>query len=183
MTMANRIETDRLIIRPVQLTDVDELHTGIFRDNELMATGIYLGRALSYEETQQFVAEMCQPRIDSRYISPSVFLLKSTNELVGYGGLTSETNWGDRFRTTEERLEVEIFYVFKKAYWGMGLATEMAKAMVDYGLNQRGADCVWTSIQARNHASQRVVEKVGMSLVQKTIHDGSELYLYAISKE
>lgn len=179
--MENTIETGRLIIRPVQLADVDELHTGIFSDDELMATGIYLGRVLNYEETQQFVEEMCRPRIDSRHISPSIFLLKPTNELVGYGGLSSETNWGDLFRTTAERLDVEIFYVFRKTYWGIGLATEVAKAMIDYALNRRGADRVWTSIQARNNASQRVVEKAGMSLVQKTSHDGSEIYVYAIA--
>lgn len=183
MTIENTIETDRLIIRSVQLADVDELHTDIFSDDELMATGIYLGRVLSYEETQQLVEEMCRPRIDSQSISPSIFLFKSTNELVGYGGLSSETNWGDLFRTTDERLDVEIFYVFKKAYWGMGLATEMAKAMIDYALNQCGADRVWTSIQARNIASQRVVEKAGMSLVQKTSQDGSEIYVYVIAKE
>ncbi|MFN8494303.1 MAG: GNAT family N-acetyltransferase [Caldilineaceae bacterium] len=183
MDTENTIETDRLIIRPVQLIDVHELHTSIFSNDELMATGIYLGRALSYEETQQFVEEMCRTHRDSRYISPSVFLLKQTNELVGYGGLSSKTNWGDLFRTTDERLDVEIFYVFKKVYWGMGLATEMAKAMIDYALNRRGADRVWTSIQARNKASQRVVEKAGMNLVQKTNHDGGEIHVYAVARE
>lgn len=183
MLMENTIETDRLIIRPVQLSDVNELHTDIFSDDELMATGIYLGRALSQEETQQFVEEMCRPRIDSRHISPSIFLLKPTNKLVGYGGLASETNWGDLFRTTDERLDVEIFYVFKKAYWGIGLATEVAKAMIDYALNRRSADHVWTSIQVGNNASQRVVEKAGMRLVQEISSDGSEIYVYAIAKE
>ena len=68
MIIENPIETDRLIIRPVRLADVDELYTGIFSDDELMATGIYLGRVLSYEETQQFVEKMCRNCCHFEYI-------------------------------------------------------------------------------------------------------------------
>ena len=116
MNKVTAIETQRLLIRSVQLTDVSALHEGIFRDPKLMGTGIYLGRALSAEESQAFVAQMCAPRQDKRYIAPSVFFLKGTNELVGYGGLASETNWGDLYCTTATRLDAELFYVLKQPY-------------------------------------------------------------------
>lgn len=182
MLVQDFIETERLSIRPVQLDDVEILYSVIFSDPQLMGKGIYLGRVLSYEESKTFIERMCLPHPDNRYISPSVFLLKSTQELIGYGGLSNETNWGDTYRTTEKRLDVELFYVFKQAYWGQGLGTEAAKALIEHAIQQRQANRVWASIQSTNKVSQRVVEKAGMRQVKQVTHEGSTLYLYEIAR-
>lgn len=182
MSIQNIIETERMLIRPVQISDVEMLHSAIFSNPELMGSGIYLGRALTYEESELFVTRMNQSNMDKRHISPSVFLLKTTQELIGYGGLSSVTNWGDLYRTTEDRLDVELFYIFKQAYQGQGFGTEMAKALIDYAIFQCYADRVWASIHSANKVSQRLVEKVGMRQVGQVTQEGELLYLYEMTR-
>lgn len=182
MNKVSAIETERLLIRSVQLTDVGALHEGIFRDPELMGTGIYLGRALSYEESLSIVERMCTPRHANHYIAPSVFFLRETNDLVGYGGLSSETNWGDLYYTNAARLDAELFYVLQQSYWGQGLATEMAKAVIEDAFLSQGVDRVWASINSANKASQRVVEKAGMLRSKEIAESDQRLYLYEITR-
>jgi len=57
------------------------------------------------------------------------------------------------------------FYL-ARAYWGKGLATEAGRAFVNFGFNELGLARIVTAIEIGNHASVRVVEKLGFSLVR-----------------
>lgn len=58
--------------------------------------------------------------------------------------------------------EREIGYCFKKAYWGMGLATEAATAVRDWFFANTDHDHLIGFTDPENHASQRVLLKIGM---------------------
>jgi ribosomal-protein-alanine N-acetyltransferase len=59
--------------------------------------------------------------------------------------------------------EVEIGYGFQPAYWGRGLATEIAAACVRYGFDMLDLPSVVGVTVPHNTRSRRVLEKVGMA--------------------
>jgi RimJ/RimL family protein N-acetyltransferase len=61
-----------------------------------------------------------------------------------------------------EHCSAEIGYVFDPAVGGHGYATEAAAAMVDLAFNSLGAHRVYARIDARNGASIRLAERLGL---------------------
>ena len=62
--------------------------------------------------------------------------------------------------------QVELGYRLRRAAWGRGYATEGSTALVDKGFSELGVSTVWGETMALNLSSQRVMEKVGMSVVK-----------------
>jgi RimJ/RimL family protein N-acetyltransferase len=58
--------------------------------------------------------------------------------------------------------EAELGYEIDPNYWGLGYATEAARAMVTFGFKARGLHRIWAACLADNLGSQRVLEKLGM---------------------
>ena len=54
----------------------------------------------------------------------------------------------------------ELGYWIGVPYWGQGLATEAARAMVAHGFGALGLDYIWAGHMDENPASGRVLEKV-----------------------
>jgi ribosomal-protein-alanine N-acetyltransferase len=57
---------------------------------------------------------------------------------------------------------VALGYGIGRPWWGLGLATEAARACVDYAFRSLDADKVWARADPRNVGSVRVLEKLGM---------------------
>lgn len=104
-------------------------------------------------------------------------ILKSNQELIGDCGL-EHTDF-------EGKPCVEIGYDFLSKYWNQGYATEAAKAVRDYAINQLNIDSksLCSFIRKNNEASQRVSEKIGMQRIREFKADHIDRYLYAFSKE
>lgn len=63
----------------------------------------------------------------------------------------------------------ELGYRLRRAEWGKGLASEGATALVQWGFASAGYDRIVASTMAVNHASRRVMEKLGMRYL-RTVH-------------
>ncbi len=59
---------------------------------------------------------------------------------------------------------VELGYRFHQHAWGVGYATEGARALIDKGFREHGVTCVTATAYEENQASRRVMEKLGMTL-------------------
>ena len=69
--------------------------------------------------------------------------------------------------------EPELKYAFHRRYWGRGLATEGARAMLAWGHGDLGLDEIIATIHPDHVVSRRVLERVGMvSQGQRTDADG-----------
>jgi RimJ/RimL family protein N-acetyltransferase len=66
-----------------------------------------------------------------------------------------------RYTSAVDR-QAEIGYVFHPDAQGRGLATEAARALVDLAFDGLGVHRVYGAIDARNGASARVLEHLGM---------------------
>lgn len=68
--------------------------------------------------------------------------------------------------------EVELGYGLHTRYWGQGLATEVAKALLAFGWAELGRDTLVAVTRPDNHGSQRVLAKTGLALEREIVYDG-----------
>ncbi len=80
-------------------------------------------------------------------------------------------------------------YTFNRRYWNNGYATEGARALLHLAFSNLNLHRVWATCDVRNHASYRVMEKLGMrreAHFKKDVFQKGEWrdsYLYAILAE
>ena len=58
----------------------------------------------------------------------------------------------------------DLGYVLARPYWGQGIVAEAGRAVVDLALADADVYRVWAVCDVDNHASARVMEKLGMQL-------------------
>ena len=63
----------------------------------------------------------------------------------------------------------ELGYRLRRMDWGQGFATEGASALINWGFRSGGYDRIFACTMAVNHASRRVLEKIGLNYV-RTVH-------------
>jgi ribosomal-protein-alanine N-acetyltransferase len=142
------IETPRLYLRQFTPNDLDELYR-IYSDPEVMK---YLSEGVrTREETAADLFEIIADWSKHAFGLWAV-VNKQNNQLIGDGGL----------RFLGKTPEVEVGYVLAKAYWGKGLATEVAAASLKYGFEVLKLEKIVAVAYTENIASRRVMEKVGM---------------------
>ena len=57
----------------------------------------------------------------------------------------------------------EVGFLLNRRYWGQGLATEAARAVVEWALSNPSIHRVWATCDTENLASARVLEKAGLA--------------------
>ncbi len=93
-------------------------------------------------------------------------------EIVGFAGLR-------RFGPAGE---VEILYALLPGSWGRGLATEAARAVLRFGLEDAGVEEILAGADLENVASFRVMERLGMTFARDVTIDGRPTRYYWIRK-
>ena len=144
------LETERLALRELTEGDYADLCL-ILQDEETMYA--YEG-AFDDAEARDWL-ERQMARYKKWGFGLWAVVLKETGELIGQCGLTMQS-WKDR-----EVLEVG--YLFRRAYWHQGYATEAARACKAYAFEVLKADEVCSIIRDTNTASWRVALRNGMT--------------------
>ncbi|MBI5293181.1 MAG: GNAT family N-acetyltransferase [Chloroflexi bacterium] len=96
---------------------------------------------------------------------------KETNQFIGRCGLLP---W-----TIEQRPEVEVACLLAKEYWGQGLGTEAAQAIVDYGFEQLKLSRLICMMYPDNQASVKVARNIGMTLEKEMENEKGLFLLYS----
>ena len=84
-------------------------------------------------------------------------------ELLGFTGLAEPAF------LAEIMPAVEVGWRFARQSWGNGFATEAARAALDFGLVKLGIPEIVSIHQVDNHASGRIVQKLGMRFDRDTL--------------
>jgi RimJ/RimL family protein N-acetyltransferase len=142
-----RIVTERLLLRSITTDDVDLL-LDLDADHEVMR--FLTGRPSTRSEVEQSVRDS----LGHRWIA----LDRAGGEFVGWFGLVPRGR--DSF---------ELGYRLARRWWGAGLATEGARAVIDEAFTSRGAVRVTAQTMAVNRRSRGVMERCGMRHV-RTFH-------------
>jgi RimJ/RimL family protein N-acetyltransferase len=145
-----RIETERLVLRSYEPTELDALHA--LRDHESAVRWLYDGPA-TIEESRERLA---------RRIGLTRFAL--TGDGIGFAVDRGGEVVGDASLalTSAEHLQGELGYIVHPDHQGRGYATEAAAAVLDLAFDAFGLHRVVGRIEPRNVASARVLERLGM---------------------
>jgi [ribosomal protein S5]-alanine N-acetyltransferase len=106
--------------------------------------------------------------------------LRGNNRLIG----TMRTTIQDHTNKT-----ADFGYTFNRRYWNNGYATEATRALLHLTFSSLNLHRMWATCDVRNHASYRVMEKLGMrreARFQKDVLQKGEWrdsYLYAVLAE
>lgn len=66
----------------------------------------------------------------------------------------------------ESEKVAELGYRLRRMEWGQGLASEGASALINWGFESCGYDRIFACTMTVNHASRRVLEKIGLNYVR-----------------
>jgi ribosomal-protein-alanine N-acetyltransferase len=185
------LETDRLLLRPLTMGDLDELAT-IYADPEVRR--FFPEGTLTVEETKEEL-EWFIDVYDGRYgFGPWATIEKGSGAFIGRCGLLPwrvirsqpgrlALDHADQFPDDEAVYEVELAYLLAKEHWGRGLATEGARAIVDDAFGRLRMTRLICLIDPGNDASLKVARKVGMEPEGDVELEGEVFPLHSISSE
>lgn len=153
--MINRIETERLILRPLTLRDAQTAYYGWTGDPDVAKYVSWLPHH-SIDDTIDWLNEIAWKQDGAGNIMPHDnyiwgFVLKETGALFGSGGLIWEEEW----------CLFQIGYNIMKTHWNRGYTTEAMRAILRFAAENLGITKVSGGHAKGNHASARVIEKLG----------------------
>lgn len=125
------------------------------------------GQLWSEERVRKFVNGGIEAATTRGWILWPV-ICKQDSELIGVCGFNSAY-----------APDVEIGLWLRPEYWGRGLATAVAAAVMEYGWRTFGFERLISVSHPENRASIRVMEKLGMTFDRRFVHDGNEVVAYA----
>jgi [ribosomal protein S5]-alanine N-acetyltransferase len=150
MAELDRVETERLVGERLR-EEHFAYHRAMGTDPDVMAT---LGGVRSENESRELLRSGLD-HWERNGFGPWVFHARETGETVGGAAL--------RRVVIEGRDEVELGYRVATAWWGRGIATEMASALVGVARDKLGLAEIVAFTLPENRASRRVMEKVGFA--------------------
>ena len=158
------LETERLILRPLSIEDLDTVYTKWASDprvNKYMIYPLWKSR----EDGREWLETMYQDD-DKKDFG---FVDKATGELIGSGGIYYHADIG----------VWSIGYNLSYDYWNRGLVTEAISKIIEWAREDFTVPVVAGTFAVGNIGSQRVMEKLGMTFYEDTEYsklDGSETF-------
>ena len=141
-------ETERLLLRKYTVDDWPAVHSyGSVPENL-----VYMGWGPNTEEQTRVFIGMAIARAEELPCTNYHFaaIQKETGRLIGGCNLAIS---GDG---------AEIGWILHRDFWGHGFGTEMGKRLLELGFDELGLRRIAAHCDAENHASYRVMEKLGM---------------------
>jgi len=149
------LETDRLLLRPWRpAEDLDAL-AALNADPAVMRW-VTPNRPLRPEETADLLDRIVRHWNEHGFGLWAVVPREPGGECIGFAGLAIPSFLPAVLPA------VEVGWRLAPAWWGRGLATEAARASLDFGFERLGLRSIVSIIDAGNARSLRVAEKLGM---------------------
>jgi RimJ/RimL family protein N-acetyltransferase len=179
-----RLETARLVVRPFELTDLDDIHRILdveLADAEFGSEGPGSRQQredwlrwsiLNYEQ----LARLYQPPYGERAI-----VLRASGELIGacgcvpsFGPFHQLPFWSGTDATPEPAgftPEFGLYYAMSPRHQGRGYTVEAVGAVVAHVFEHLHLERIVATTTYENAASIRVMEKLGMSIQRNPLPD------------
>ena len=151
MTGGSILTSERLGLRELNHADRPALKS-ILQDPQAMAA--YEG-AFSDAEVDQWLNRALE-RYQSDGFGLWAAVSRESGEMIGQCGLTLQDQAGVQV--------YEVGYLFNRAYWHQGLATESARAVRDYAFTSAGVTDLYAHVRDTNTASMNVAIRLGMTV-------------------
>lgn len=166
--VVNIIETARLILRPWQENDLEELEQ-LFTD-----PAVRKGRHLPLERIRAIARSSLQ-QWQRNGFGPWAALDKATERWIGRVGLDELADWPDTDK-------IEISWELHRDWWGKGLATEAGLAVLRFGFEVHHLKRIISVTAPWNAAARRVMERIGLQEQDVRQWKGIEVVWYALDR-
>jgi len=151
VTEAPILETERLIIRRLKMTDSARVQL-LANDYDIARMVTLMPHPYTLQDAQSWIA-LTHTEMDMKSSFAFGIVLKSEDVLVGSIKVGSEML----------NRRSELGYWVGKAYWGQGYMTEAAGRAVQFGFEVLGLNRIFATHHRPNIASGRVMQKIGMT--------------------
>lgn len=157
------LETDRLILRPLDSSDANEVFAWVSdnRVTEFMPYGTYS----NIEEVVNWITTLPSKAEEYNF----GFVLKENGLLIGSGCIGFHVDLGTW----------DFGYNIRYDYWNKGLTTEGAMGMMKFAYDNFGARDFSANHAVDNVASGKVIEKCGLTFYkygEYSKFDGSQIF-------
>ncbi len=149
------IETERLLIRPFTVEDIEPSYTMNLDAEVSKYTGD--GGIVSKKEIERRIVENVLADYTKHGFGRLAVEVKGENKFIGFTGL----------KYLEDMDEVDLGYRFMKEYWGRGIATESGKACVNFGFEELGLKKIIAMVLPKNTGSINVLKIYNLSLKKR----------------
>lgn len=149
--MAETLSTTRLLLLAFHPDDADALHAQ-WNDPDV-GRWLWDGEPVSLETVHAVIAAS---QAGFRDGTSGFFTLRTrerADDVMGLAGL----------RPIGESPGIEILYALLPSHWGQGLATEAARAVLDWGFDTLGLSEIAAGADAPNARSFAVMDRLGMT--------------------
>jgi RimJ/RimL family protein N-acetyltransferase len=164
------LETERLILRMLRESDFDA-YAAMCADREVMryiGDGQPLDRPMAWRNLAMVIGHWTLRGYGLWAVDQ-----RSSGALIGRIGFWNPEGWPG----------FELGWMLDRPYWGLGFATEGARAALQFAFTQMDQPRVISLIRPRNSASIRVAQRLGERLLASTEVMGQPAQVYGISSE
>lgn len=145
------LETERLLLRPFQLSDAAAVCT-LAGDVDVARNTLNIPHPYAEDDALSWISNQDRLLERREAVTYAVTLRREARDVVGAVGLILDL--------PHER--AELGYWVGRPWWGRGYATEAARAVVRWGFHHLDLHRIHASHFPRNPASGRVLRKLGM---------------------
>lgn len=165
-----KVETKRLIIRAFEAADLLTIQRIL---EQTFGDGVGLSNRAAWLEWSRLNDEWFPKMYQTPYGDRAIEL-KSSGELIGSVGLVPVHAPFDQISELRETAtisgyyttEVGLFWVIDLLHQKHGYATEAARALIEYAFDELHLKRIVAMTEYDNAASQRVMQKAGMTLTR-----------------
>jgi RimJ/RimL family protein N-acetyltransferase len=153
------LETDRLLLRPLELSDAEAMFA--MDKNPEVNKYLWQTPVQKVEEVIK-VIHYVNEQYERNNIGRFATILKQTGEFIGWTGIKFVDDHVENGNTNF----YDYGYRLAEQFWGKGYATEASYAWLDYGFKEMQIDKINAYTHAQNGASNHVLQKVGMKFME-----------------
>jgi [ribosomal protein S5]-alanine N-acetyltransferase len=181
---SDTIETERLRLRPISGDDLEPL-AALGADREVMRY-IGAGKPQTRREAGKWFDLLLAEAATGPAGPPGlpgwrVVTSKSSGDWIGLAALKCLAEQHAEALGIESA--VELGYRLARRYWGQGYATELSRALISHAFEHVGLTQLVAIADARNMASNRVLEKAGLVYRQTYAINGRTIRFFALTDE
>jgi ribosomal-protein-alanine N-acetyltransferase len=164
--METLIATDQLILKPVELADLQDMY--VLRTDPQVAQYIERDITKSLDDIRQFIEMVIKNKF--------YFTIKTINGNNFVGAITLwNIDWSKKY--------AELGYELLPQFQGKGLMSEAVKAMLDYAFTEAGFEYIEAYTHQKNIPSRKLLERLDFKLVEDKIdEDNLDIVIYGINK-
>ncbi|MDO6596579.1 GNAT family N-acetyltransferase [Oceanihabitans sp. 2_MG-2023] len=168
--MQFHIETKRLLLRELRLTDLD----GMFALDSDPDVHKYLGnKPVKTIDESKKILESVLSQYKERGIGRFAVIEKASGDFVGWSGLRLNTEYNMNGFTKY----YDVGYRLIKQYWGKGYATESGKAAIDYAFKVLKLPEIYATTEIGNQASHNALLKIGLHYIEDFYFEQEQMNL------